>query len=925
MKITIGTLFYLLMSYTLYAQNKPVGTVPLAFREVSGIVKDSAGVEVEGLSVLLVSAKDTLQTTTNGQGVFIFKNVKSAEFIITVSGIGFLKKSQRYLNNDTKPRLVLKPFVLRSEQQLLREVDIKGKVGPKYLKDTVEFWAADYIIRDYARLEDLLRKMEGVSVDKDGTVTYQGHELKRAKFNGINYFGGDLKSAIKELPANIVERIQIIDDYGDQAAATGIKTGEPGKVLNVVSKADKSVGTMYGLTTESNFNDRYYAGGSFKRVDGYRQVGINTSAGRIPSGVRNGPAVGTISNSRLGYSGLSGTDSNINGGKINHFDGGLTYNNKLSDQLTFESNYSFKKSNSRTFKKRISAEYYNDGQVNGSHELVGDYREQSHFFKGLINYNPGKSDQLIVSADLGYAENKTASDQKNLQKGMINIAQRSISSSETKSPGYNASALYTHSFETVGSSFSLQLGSSSRKEEEDRMDDNFFNNSISGAASNYELHNLRDISRLNSNHSLQLVYSHPINKFLKIGLVGALNYASYNNRQQVKNVGSDGMLTNVDSLSRIFDYQTINNPLGLKFAYSKNTWYELNFGIKLLGSHMRGAFKTFRNLIQRDAYNLVPEFDLRFSSNKKMEFKLAYAALVQQPSFDQVLPIPELTDPLNTRFGNPGLKSALVHRPSIGYTMYSTASKIQLSLNASASFTNHKVVSNQILIEDPKLGIRRETHYVNSNGDYNLMTYYSVSKSFEDSRYAIQMNGTLNYSNSISMSNGLRNTGKTYTISQFLSFSATPVSWLDLSPGIKFNLNRTAFTLAGFPKISSSITGFNAHGNLYFSKLLVFGFDVGKSLVRGLSVNGTQNPFIVNLSIEKRMFKQKNGMLSLVLMDALKQNNITSRNLTANGFVDSRPNMNSRYFLVQFSWNPQQWSAGKNAEKARKRDGMFLD
>ncbi|TCC97792.1 outer membrane beta-barrel protein [Pedobacter hiemivivus] len=924
MKKIICAFLYLLLGYTLYAQNKPVVTVPLAVREVSGIVRDSVAGGVEGAIVRLASSKDTLLTQTNEFGVFIFKEVKSAEFIITAGRIGFLRKSQKYLYNDTKARLILKPIILRTESELLKEVTIKGKVGPKYLTDTVEFWADDYIIRDYAKLEDLLRKMEGISVDKDGTVMHQGQEVKRAKFNGINYFGGDIKSAIKELPANIVERIQIIDDYGDQARATGVKTGESTKVLNVVSKADKSVGTMYSITAESNFDNRNYVGGSARHIDGYDQKGVNISIDQIPAGINMNAAVGTISGARRNYLQSS---SSADGGKLSDLNGGLTYSKRINDKLTFESNYTFKKSKTNTSRSSLSEEYYNDGQVNGSRSSSNDNQVQSHRFNGVLDYSPSKFDKLKINADLGYNENKSLSGSQFLQTGAINLIQQTDNSGITKTPNYRAAVLYTHYFKKAGSNISMTVNSTSKKEEEERDDLNTFYNNTAGdnADRDYELHNLRTISRLNSNNSFQAVYSHPFGKYLKMGLTGSVTYLDFSNKQLVNSIDQNGQINKVDSLSRVFNYQTIETPLIISFNYNKNTWYEVSVGLKTMGNYMRGSFKTLKNVIQRDALNVMPNFTLFLRSSRKAELRISYNASVQQPSFEQILPIPDVIDPLNTRFGNTDLKSSFTHRPSITYNVYSAASGLNLQIAFAAGFTNDKVINSQILINDPKLGIRRETHFINSDGDYNLTSFYNIVKPFTNARYSVSLDGSVNYVNAISMNNGLQNVGKTFIAIQDINLNATPVHWLEINPGLKFRLNRTAFTLPGFSEINSTVTEFNTNGKLYFSKLWVFGFDAGKSLVRGLTASGAQNPFIVNMNIEKRMFKQKNGMLSLLLMDALKQNNLVSRNLTTNGFVDSRSNTNSRYFLLQFSWSPQSWSAGSNAGKARSRDGMFIN
>ena len=150
-------------------------------------------------------------------------------------------KKHYALDNDTKPA-VLHPIILKSESNTLKGVTIVG-VNPVTLKeDTVEYKASAYKVRENAPVEDLIKKLPGVDVDVNGNITTQGKQVTKVRINGKDFMGGDVQSATKNLPADVVENIQMIDDYGDQANLTGVKTGEPDKIMNITIRKDKNYG-----------------------------------------------------------------------------------------------------------------------------------------------------------------------------------------------------------------------------------------------------------------------------------------------------------------------------------------------------------------------------------------------------------------------------------------------------------------------------------------------------------------------------------------------------------------------------------------------------------------------------------------------------------------------------------------------------------
>src|ERR1700744_588369 len=224
-------------------------------REVDGKVIDTTKLGVPGASVTLKSDKgDSTVTVTDPTGKFVFPSVNGTKFTLTIASIGYQTLIKHYgLDNDTKPA-VLDDIILKAESTSLKGVTIVG-VNPVTLKeDTVEYKASAYKVRENAPVEDLIKKLPGVDVDVNGNVTTQGKQVTKVRINGKDFMGGDVQSATKNLPADVVENIQMIDDYGDQANLTGVKTGEPDKIMNITIRKDKNYG-YFGQATVGDGED----------------------------------------------------------------------------------------------------------------------------------------------------------------------------------------------------------------------------------------------------------------------------------------------------------------------------------------------------------------------------------------------------------------------------------------------------------------------------------------------------------------------------------------------------------------------------------------------------------------------------------------------------------------------------------------------
>ena len=256
-------------------------------RRVSGSVADSAGTKISIANVKLVSARDTLNTNTNDLGNFSFPNVISPVFQITITRLGFETTSRKYNYNEDLADLKLDPVVLKFESKLLNEVVVSGAPKITIKEDTVEYKASDYQLRENALAEDLLKKLPGVEVDKDGNVKAQGKTITKIRVNGKDFFGGDVKTATQQLPADLIDKIQIVDDYGDQANLTGIKNGDPEKILNIEMRPDKNKGYFARGTAGGGNKNRYQASLNANSVKDKQQVSFLGNLNNINSSVFN--------------------------------------------------------------------------------------------------------------------------------------------------------------------------------------------------------------------------------------------------------------------------------------------------------------------------------------------------------------------------------------------------------------------------------------------------------------------------------------------------------------------------------------------------------------------------------------------------------------------------------------------------------------
>lgn len=924
--------FLVLLSGKMYGQQirtRSQAPVPaaLALREVSGIVKEPGGQVVMGATITLTSAKDTLKTSTNEDGIFVFKNVKLATFVITVKGIGYVTSIRKYLNNDAVKRIVLDPLELKTETNQLKEVKISGTPSITYKTDTVEYRASDYKVRENSTVDELLKKMEGMEVGTDGSLTHQGQQVTKARINGKDYAGGNVAQAIQNLPADIVDKVQIVDDYGDQAGRTGIKDGDPAKVLNITTRADKSVGNILRLTASDGNDGRYDERVFAQRINANEQIGI---IGNLRNTV-NGVASTGINSSANGQAAGGNNSAGGSGGTTTSGGPSFNYRDQWSKSVQVNANYKYDFNNVNSTNSSLGETFSSLGTTSFIRESNGSNRTKTHSASFELEYAPDSSNFLRVTPSFNYTGTTSSSNSQYTQTGLLNQFSNGLSTSKNTTPTLGAVVLYQYIFKKPRRNISIQFNLTHGDQQQDREQNTeiLYRDSNQQLVKDSLIHRTVDRGNLTKNYRTSLTYVEPLNPVSQLEFNAQINYRGYDNHAVTSNIDGSGMPSVVDSLSNIYKYAFTETRIALNYRLNK-TKYNLSVGFTAIPAHLDGSNISKATSTNRNDFYIIPIFRFQYVWSRQQRLSINYSGAPSEPSFNQIQPLPDYSDPQNPVFGNPNLRPAFKHSINTIYNNYLSNSKLNLSANINASLYDDQIVSNVIQVAQPGLhSFLYETHYTNLSGTQSVTGNYNISKQMDDRKYNLALNGLFVYGHSLGMSNDIKNVVTNWRFNERFGPRISPNDWLEVNPYISYDMNKSNNTLPGSLSSNIKTTALSIDGKLFLlkSKTLTIGYSASKNYIKGINTNVSKNPLVVNAYIEQEFFKKKNGILRISAFDLFDQNNFINRVVTQNAITDTRTNALSRYALVSFVLNLQKWTGApkRNGQEMRRRgDGSFI-
>jgi len=918
-----------LISFKVSAQNKPAQP-PLPTREVSGVVKDEKGETVIGALVTLKSAVDTIRTATNEDGIFVFKSVKNAVFNVTVSSIGSTTFVKKYLNSDVAKKIVLDPITLKTETNQLNEVKINGTPSVTYKTDTVEYRASDYKVRANATLDELLKKMEGMEVGSDGSLIHQGEAVVKAKLNGKEFAGGSVSQALKNLPADIVEKLQIVDDYGDQAARTGIKTGVPQKILNITTKPDRSVGITGRTTDQGGNNGRYNAQVSVQRIDANQVISVIGNAKSTVDGIGGGNP-GTTD---------SGSPS-------------LSYRDQWSKKVQVNTNYSYWYSNNNS----INHQYGNfvtarDTNLFGGPQYFDQHGSNESHGNGYngnfqIDIQADSLNFIQVSPNFGVSNSSSSNnyerneidDYSNTKgvKQFQHLLSGGVSSNSSESKNYGANMLYVHLFKKPKRNISVNLNFSHNNNESNSNTNKYYHYYADSTLDNHLvdqdslIHLL--INRHNSNSSLSgsATYTEPLSTLSLLEFRGEWSRSNNAANSDQTEVDPDGKLVQRLDLDNIYNFAITQSRYTANYRFD-GTKVNMSIGATAINYELAGTKvdnNTFQNTSSsRHSFKVIPAFRFSYSWSRTQRFQLNYNGANIDPQFNQIQPFTDRTNPLNVIVGNPNLDPGFNHSINGSYNDYIANSRFNISINGYLNLYTHKIATNNLRLPIPNDTTHHyynEVHYLNLDGSYAWGTGYSISKQLDDRRYNLSLNGSVNYNYSTAEENNLFFHTTSWSFDNRFGPRINPNDNIEVNPYVGYTLTRSFSSIKGAFATQYSTAKLAIDGKFYFKQTYQLNYSANKNFVSG--VKGSTNPLVINMGFQKEFLEKRNLVFTFDVFDVLHQNNFILQQPLPGGQISTLSNTNSRYFLVGLRLNLQKWGGrpqrnGKNMQ--RRGDGSFI-
>lgn len=902
---------------------------------VKGRVFDDSKKGLSNLTVMLEykNGGDTLYRFTDSKGLFVFSNVQAKEINLIITGVGY----ERFLKQYVIEKLVteLDSIVLVHSTKVLSEVIVKANNAIIIKDDTISYKADSFATRPNDMAEDLLKKLPGIEVDKDGNVTAHGKQVTKVKVNGKDFFGDDVKAATKEIPVELIDKIQVIDDYGDQAAFTGIRDGDAQKILNIQLKSDKNKGVFTNTSAGLGTKERYKASASLQYFNNDLQLSLISNANNINESVFNfgNPSLSGAGNRGGGMMGgamqgggmggmTGGQQGAGSGGMMNgmgggqQMSGGLMGNNGINDTKAIGFNYRDKWGKKITvygglvLTSRNSNTITNTSQQNlfsnSSNLITQDTYDTTmginKRFTFNLEYKPDSNNYIKFSPQLTYRNTKTSSftsfDTESGTQGKTNFGYSTLLS-DSKSPTYSGSLLYNHRFGKKGRTMSFNLtGNTSQTNQDDDIENNssYIISGVTATTIQYQ-----DIKQGNKNYSygLRASYTEP----LSIANNLEFNY-SYNKQftgNEKKTYAIDPATNSsqyVDSLSNVYDNDYTTHRFGANFRHTEKK-YNYTIGVAVQPGTIKSiSYTGLKQQYNQNLLNWFPVARFTYTFSRSRSFDINYSGNTKQPTYNQLQPVADVSNPQFITVGNPELRPEFNNTLNIRYNNFDFMKGDVFFSNLSFTYTKDKIVNNTV---NKGRGVQ-QTGYLNDDGYYNLNAFYTYSKPIKNKKYVAGLNGRIQYSNNISYLDSFRNVGKNWVLMQGAKLDVNLKSWLELGFSASYSLNSTNWSLEGLQNTKTSSYVLGSRAKIYLPHKWVISYDAEKTINSGFDDNTSANPFLLSGYIEKQIGEKRNLTLRLSGFDLLKQNTGVSRTATANSITDTKTNRLGNYYMFTVSF-----------------------
>lgn len=954
-----------------------VGQALYAQFQVSGTVKDQqAGTPLSGAAVRLRSATDSTfsrSMLSDSLGRFLFQNLPADSFFLSITFTSFQEVTRDIkvdsgtvkLDSTGVGQLNLSITMVPSSSSDLATVVISTSIAPATQKnDTLQINASQYKVNPDANTEDLVRKMPGITIE-NGQVKAQGEAVQKVTIDGRELFGDDATAALRNLPAEVVDKIQVFDRLSDQAAFTGFDDGSATKSINIITKANMRNGQFGRVFAGYGTDQRYSAGGNATIFKDNRRISIVGNFNNVnQQNFSQQDLLGVTSNSQSGGGGgargsRGGGNQGGNRGQGGGFTGGgnnggfgsssnflvgqqaginktnaigINYSDQWGKKLLVTGSYFFNNM-SNTTSQISNQQYYTGGTVyNQRNDATSN--NNNHRVNLRLEWKMDSSNQLIFTPNLSFQNNTT----NKFTNTVVSASEKNISNttnrnnSDRTGNNLNNTLLYRHSFAKRGRTFSINLNTSSN----DRTGNLYVNtlqsrfdslrNSFIDSTSD------RYTDQANSGYQLSanLSYTEPLSTKSQLQLSYNPSYSNSKADQQTfllnKRIGTYDTFD--DSLSNRFTNVTKTQNAGLSYRYGDRD-NQISFGANYQYNVLTSDQVFPRALyISKSFNNILPNANVRWKISTRSSVRLFYRSSTNNPSVTQLSNVYDISNSPFITAGNPDLKQQFTNtlnarytftNPSkglvfVGNVFYQTAS--DYITNATYNFTNTSVFRGRTFYAGEQLSTP-----VNLDGYRSVRTFITFAAPLKFIKSNLNLNGGVTYSKLPGITQSISSLTKNATYTAGAVIASNVSQYVDFT--VSYSANFSDVNNEKFSSLNSSyfqhIAGLQL--NLLSKTGWFFQNDINNQLYSGLTAGFNQSYTLWNMAAGKKFLKGQKGELKLSVFDLLGQNQSITRNVTETYVEDVQNQVLQRYLLLTFTYNLRNFGTAATRQMNRGEGG----
>ncbi|MBB2145859.1 TonB-dependent receptor [Pedobacter sp. LMG 31464] len=860
--------------------------------------KDKSPLDYASIAIKKLSDSSTVGgTNTSATGTFTINGLTQGKYRLYVVYLGLKTITKDFELTAATPGINFGNLTMEDTGVTLNAVEIKGEIPPVVVKkDTLEISASTLKVKENAVVEDLLKKVPGVDVAKDGTITAQGETIKKVRVDGKDFMGSDPLLATRNLPADMVDKIQIIDDMSDQSKFSGVDDGNREKIINITTKNGvKNKGIVGNSTVGYGTDDRYDVNLNANYFNKQQQISFigqfnNVNKQNFGGGITGGGGGGR---------GQFGGGSASSGGITTTNAAGINFGDTYDDGTQVNGSYFFNKTSLFNTNNSFTQNLLANNTITNLSDLNSTSDRLNHRLNFMIDTKLDSNTSIRVQPSISYTENTGYSIYNyNRTVGANNTIGNQNLQTNSETPSISNSMLIRHRFQRRGRTLSLNISTSINDSDADNFNYNLQTVKVGSVSTSTLLNQLNDNNTHSLSNTARLVFTEPLSKTLSLE-TNYQNGYSFDNKERFVytfNNATQSYDIKDNTYSNEYENTTWTNSIGLSLQKTEKKY---NWNVGLAGQYTTRANVnvTTGEELNRDFINLTPTAQFRYNFSNSKRLTIRYNGRTNQPTIDQIQPIPDNTQTQIVPIGNPNLKPSFQNSLNIFYNNFDFATYRTFFIGGFFNQYFNAIANDQRV--NTTTGII-QNGYANVDGNFSASVFSNVGQPIiKGNKLTLQINVNANYDKSTNLSDGLENVTKSLTLLNGYKLVSN-LDKLDLIAGISGSWTHGDYSLAS--TVNSYTLAPNIDVSYLFPGNIRLQSDVTYNQTTGRGADYNTSYTLVNAYMSRQFFKNK-GTFKLSVNDLFNENTGISRTVANNQISDVNFNVLKRYYMFSFTYS----------------------